>query len=192
MAFSLAKSTLFSNPTFYFPKNGIRTFGFRVPFSSFSTSSPFLAVDGVHGHKKRQSSVVVSALELGGVKISKDEIVRDDPSNNIPDTIFAKLGMQLHRRNQHPLGILKNAIYDYFDTNYPDKFDKFDDLCPIVSVRQVSSIMLRNHFLQCSCFCCCNYLLPVLELCSFLVPLSSFYFHIAGINSCFFPSSDRY
>ncbi|KAL3351951.1 hypothetical protein AABB24_020178 [Solanum stoloniferum] len=44
--------------------------------------------------------------------------------------------MQLHRRNQHPLGILKNAIYDYFDTNYPDKFDKFDDLCPIVSVRQ--------------------------------------------------------
>lgn len=108
------------------------------------------------------------------------------------NTIFAKLGMQLHRRNQYPLGILKNAIYDYFDTNYPDKFDKFDDLCPIVSVRQVSSIMLRNHFLQCSCFCCCNYLLPVLELCSFLVPLSSFYFHIAGINSCFFPSSDRY
>lgn len=74
------------------------------------------------------------------------EIVRDDPTNNIPDTIFAKLGMQLHRRNQHPLGILKNAIYDYFDTNYPDKFDKFDDLCPIVSIRQVGAKRLRKHF----------------------------------------------
>ncbi|XP_022847506.1 phenylalanine--tRNA ligase, chloroplastic/mitochondrial-like [Olea europaea var. sylvestris] len=61
------------------------------------------------------------------------EIVRDDPTKNVPDSIFSKLGMQLHRRDQHPLGILKNAIYDYFDTNYPNKFDKFDDLCPVVS-----------------------------------------------------------
>ncbi|XP_057428334.1 phenylalanine--tRNA ligase, chloroplastic/mitochondrial-like isoform X1 [Lotus japonicus] len=44
--------------------------------------------------------------------------------------------MQLHRRDQHPLGILKNAIYEYFDTNYSDKFNKFDDLCPLVSVKQ--------------------------------------------------------
>lgn len=65
------------------------------------------------------------------------DIVRDDPTNNVPDTIFTKLGMQLHKRNQHPIGILKNAIYEYFDSNYPNKFNKFDDLCPIVSVKQV-------------------------------------------------------
>lgn len=65
------------------------------------------------------------------------EIVRDDPTNNVPDTIFSKLGMQLHRMDQHPIGILKNAIYDYFDTNYPNKFDKFDNLFPVVSVKQV-------------------------------------------------------
>lgn len=65
------------------------------------------------------------------------DVVRDDPTNNVPDSIFGKLGMQLHRRNQHPLGILKNAIYEYFDTTYPNKFDKFDDLCPIVTVKQV-------------------------------------------------------
>lgn len=65
------------------------------------------------------------------------DVLRDDPTNNVPDTIFAKLGMQLHRRDQHPLGILKNAIYDYFDTNYSNKFDKFDDLCPLVSVKEV-------------------------------------------------------
>lgn len=65
------------------------------------------------------------------------EIVKDDPTNNVPDSIFSKLGLQLHRRNNHPLGILKNAIFDYFDTNYPNKFAKFDNLCPIVPVKAV-------------------------------------------------------
>jgi len=65
------------------------------------------------------------------------DVVRDDPTNNVPDNIFSKLGVQLHRRDQHPLGILKNAIYEYFDTNCSNKFEKFDDLCPIVSVKEV-------------------------------------------------------
>lgn len=65
------------------------------------------------------------------------DVVRDDPTNNVPDTVFSKLGMQLHRRDQHPIGILKNAIYEYFDTSYSNKFDKFDNLCPIVTVKQV-------------------------------------------------------
>lgn len=64
--------------------------------------------------------------------------MRDDPTNNVPDNIFSKLGMQLHRRDNHPLGILKNEIYNYFDTNYSNKFIKFDDLSPIVSVKEVS------------------------------------------------------
>lgn len=75
--------------------------------------------------------------------------MRDDPTNNVPDNIFSKLGMQLHRRNNHPLGILKNEIYNYFDTNYSTKFDKFDDLSPIVSVKEVSfsnsSIIIRGN-----------------------------------------------
>lgn len=69
------------------------------------------------------------------------EVVRDDPTNNVPDSIFAKLGMQLHRRDQHPIGILKNAIFDYFDSSYPTKFAKFDNLCPIVSVKAVSQLV---------------------------------------------------
>lgn len=64
--------------------------------------------------------------------------MKDDPTNNVPDNIFSKLGMQLHRRDNHPLGILKNEIYNYFDTNYSNKFNKFDDLSPIVSVKEVS------------------------------------------------------
>lgn len=62
----------------------------------------------------------------------------DDPTNNVPDSIFSKLGMQLHRRDKHPIGILKNAIYDYFDSNYAKKFEKFEDLSPIVTTKQVS------------------------------------------------------
>lgn len=66
----------------------------------------------------------------------------NDPTNNIPDSIFAKLGMQLHRRENHPLGILKDAIYGYFDDNFGGKFVKFDDLCPIVSVKEVSFLSM--------------------------------------------------
>ncbi|ONM38428.1 Phenylalanine--tRNA ligase chloroplastic/mitochondrial [Zea mays] len=79
-----------------------------------------------------------SAVEVGGVKIAREDVVKeDDPTNNVPDTIFAKIGLQLHRRENHPLGILKNTIYDYFDKNFTGQFDKFDDLCPLVSVKQI-------------------------------------------------------
>ncbi|THF99486.1 hypothetical protein TEA_016358 [Camellia sinensis var. sinensis] len=70
-----------------------------------------------------------------GLKFYSLDVVRDDPTNNVPDSIFSKLGMQLHRRDHHPIGILKNAIYNYFDTTYSGKFDKFDNLFPIVSVK---------------------------------------------------------
>ncbi|CAL5370740.1 unnamed protein product [Camellia sinensis] len=69
----------------------------------------------------------------------KADVVRDYSTNNVPDSIVIKLGMRLHRRDQHPIGILKNAIYSYFDTMYSNKLDKFDDLCPIVSVKQLWS-----------------------------------------------------
>lgn len=54
----------------------------------------------------------------------------------MPDTIYSKIGLQLHRRDNHPLGILKNTIYDYFDKSFPSQFVKFDDLCPLVSTKQ--------------------------------------------------------
>lgn len=90
-------------------------------------------------------------------------MVRDDPTNNVPDPIFSRLGMQLHRRDQHPIGILKNAIYEYFDTSYSNTFDKFDNLCPIVSVKQVfmQIVIMFHHKLHVydgSLFSwCCSY-----------------------------------
>ncbi|XP_057515524.1 phenylalanine--tRNA ligase, chloroplastic/mitochondrial-like [Amaranthus tricolor] len=125
-AIPFANSTIFSKTSIFLRRNlvGVSTFS-----TTFSVSSDKLRT------KKWRQSVIASTVELGNIKISKEDVVRDDPTNNVPDAIFTKLGMQLHRRDQHPLGILKNAIYDYFDANYSNKFEKFEDLCPIVSVK---------------------------------------------------------
>ncbi|PWA71901.1 Aminoacyl-tRNA synthetase, class II [Artemisia annua] len=100
--------------------------------NGFNSLLPFI-------HRRHKTLAAAAAtdslLELGGVKISKQDVVKDEPTNNVPDLIFTKLGLQLHRRDNHPLGILKNAIYEYFDTNYNNQFQKFDDLCPIVTTK---------------------------------------------------------
>ncbi|GLT93393.1 hypothetical protein SLE2022_111880 [Rubroshorea leprosula] len=127
-AVSVAHSALFCRTSLFQHRNGFKCFTFSIPFSTAAASTLPMT--------KKWTRPVASAVELGGVKLARDDVVRDDPTNNVPDTIFSKLGMQLHKRDQHPLGILKNAIYEYFDTNYQNKFDKFDDLCPIVSVQQ--------------------------------------------------------
>ncbi|KAH7432482.1 hypothetical protein KP509_07G024500 [Ceratopteris richardii] len=76
-----------------------------------------------------------STIQAGGITISREDVVKeDDPTNNVPDTVFSKLGLHLHRRDDHPLGILKNEIYKYFDEKFSGKYQKFDDLSPIVSV----------------------------------------------------------
>ncbi|KAJ7943019.1 phenylalanine--tRNA ligase, chloroplastic/mitochondrial [Quillaja saponaria] len=131
MAMSFTQATLFSRTSLFLRSNGLRSFTLSLPFSSSSA----LPTDKFRRKKCRQP--VVSAVEIGGVKVGREDVVRDDPTNNVPDSNFLKLGMQLHKRNNHPLGILRNAIYEYFDTNYSNKFEKFDDLCPIVSVKEV-------------------------------------------------------
>ncbi|XP_043696687.1 phenylalanine--tRNA ligase, chloroplastic/mitochondrial-like [Telopea speciosissima] len=132
MAISLAHST-FCKSSLLFHRACVRSY-ILTPLASASTSSSAHSAIKPQHQKWRQP--VASVVEIGGVKIVKDDVVRDDPTNNVPDTIFSKLGMQLHRRNHHPIGILKNAIYNYFDINYSGKFEKFDDLCPIVSAKQ--------------------------------------------------------
>lgn len=76
-----------------------------------------------------------------------DVVKEDDPSNNVSDSIFEKIGVQLHNKADHPLGILKNTIYNYFDRVYGNKFNKFDDLFPIVSVKAVG-LLGSSRFLS--------------------------------------------
>uniref|UniRef100_A0A7N0TAN2 phenylalanine--tRNA ligase n=1 Tax=Kalanchoe fedtschenkoi TaxID=63787 RepID=A0A7N0TAN2_KALFE len=122
-SFILARQAAFVN------RNGLlKTFAL-----SFSTSA--IPLSDIKSRRQKWRQPVASAVEIGGVKIAREDVVKDDPTNNVPDSIFTKLGMQLHMRDQHPLGIIKNAIYDYFDTNYDNKFEKFDNLCPLVSTK---------------------------------------------------------
>ncbi|RLN00882.1 hypothetical protein C2845_PM06G30320 [Panicum miliaceum] len=106
----------------------------RILLARFFPAAP--APAGARG-LRTSAAAAAAAVEVGGVKIARDDVVKeDDPTNNVPDTIFSKIGLQLHRRDNHPLGILKNTIYDYFDKNFARQSDKFDDLCPLVSVKQ--------------------------------------------------------
>ena len=59
------------------------------------------------------------------------------PFNNVTENIFAKIGANLHRRPDHPICIIKEAIYAFFDERCPGVFTKFDDLHPVVSARAV-------------------------------------------------------
>lgn len=61
------------------------------------------------------------------------EVITEDPANNVTENIFNKIGVNLHRRPAHPLNNIKDAIYEYFDSNGKKPFDKFEDLYPIVS-----------------------------------------------------------
>ena len=53
--------------------------------------------------------------------------------SNIPTSIGNKLGVNLHRKHNHPISLVKHRIYEYFDTT-KYSFDKFDELSPIVSI----------------------------------------------------------
>jgi phenylalanyl-tRNA synthetase alpha chain len=56
----------------------------------------------------------------------KDEIITGEPSNNITDYIYEKIGVNLHHQPNHPIGIIKQAIYDYFEAKSPGTFSKLD------------------------------------------------------------------
>uniref|UniRef100_A0A0E0MN62 phenylalanine--tRNA ligase n=1 Tax=Oryza punctata TaxID=4537 RepID=A0A0E0MN62_ORYPU len=104
----------------------------RLPLPRFLPSAPLRA-----RALRTSAAAAAAAVEVGGVKIAREDVVKEgDPTNNVPDTIYSKIGLQLHRRDNHPLGILKNTIYDYFDKNFSGQFNKFDDLCPLVSLKQ--------------------------------------------------------
>jgi phenylalanyl-tRNA synthetase alpha chain len=48
-------------------------------------------------------------------KPPRDQVLTQDPSNNVTEYIYDKMGANLHMRADHPLGIIKAAIYSYFD-----------------------------------------------------------------------------
>lgn len=55
--------------------------------------------------------------------------------SNIPDSIKLKIGKNLHKKENHPIYIIKNIIYNYFrNKNNGYNFEFFEDFDPYVSI----------------------------------------------------------
>ncbi|KAI3438380.1 hypothetical protein D9Q98_000812 [Chlorella vulgaris] len=83
--------------------------------------------------RQLSSSTVAQCAAAAPSVLSRADVITDHPFNNITDTIFQKIGVNLHQQPGHPIGIIKGAIHDYFDSHHPTTFTKFDDLAPIVA-----------------------------------------------------------
>ena len=64
-----------------------------------------------------------------------------DEYSNIRPMIASKIGRNLHLQTNHPIEIVKRMIYEYFDT-LDRKFDRFDELSPVVSVEDNFDLLL--------------------------------------------------
>jgi len=83
---------------------------------------------------------LLTASASAAALVTREEVITDHPSNNISDIIFQKIGTNLHQRPDHPLGIIKSAIADYFEIERPGVFKTFDDMYPVVSAKAVSTL----------------------------------------------------
>jgi phenylalanyl-tRNA synthetase alpha chain len=64
---------------------------------------------------------------------------RQNSFSNIPLSIKNKIDRKLHNLDNHPISIIKNHIYKYFD-----KFMKYDNLDPVVTVENNFDLLLIN------------------------------------------------
>jgi len=72
---------------------------------------------------------------------------KGDKHFNIPQHVEEKVGVQLHKRPNHPINTIKTLIHDYFNTTYATmpggrKLDVFEDISPIVNHRQCFDSLL--------------------------------------------------
>lgn len=67
--------------------------------------------------------------------------IRLSASSNVPASVLSRVGMNLHRRENHPLCIVKERLSGWlqssaYDREHSSSFALFDQLAPVVSVTQ--------------------------------------------------------
>lgn len=68
--------------------------------------------------------------------VRREDVITGKPGNNVSDHVFKRMGVNLHLREDHPLAIIKAAIYEYMDkAQAGTTYRHFDDLYPIVSAQ---------------------------------------------------------
>ncbi|CAG9463419.1 unnamed protein product [Pedinophyceae sp. YPF-701] len=93
------------------------------------SSQPIHTVNGARASGRVQASAVSEA------PVQKDEVITGKPDCNVTESIFDRIGTDLHRKPDHPLGIIKGVIYDFFEQKHPGMFNTFDSLRPVVSAK---------------------------------------------------------
>lgn len=76
-----------------------------------------------------------AAARPGPAAPARDAVLTDDAANNVSEYIYSKMGINLHHQPSHPIGIIKQAIYDYLTAKHPGIFTTHDGLYPVVSCK---------------------------------------------------------
>eukprot|EP00230_Micromonas_polaris_P013431 CAMPEP_0197127270 /NCGR_PEP_ID=MMETSP1390-20130617/11678_1 /TAXON_ID=38833 /ORGANISM="Micromonas sp., Strain CCMP2099" /LENGTH=422 /DNA_ID=CAMNT_0042569539 /DNA_START=14 /DNA_END=1282 /DNA_ORIENTATION=+ len=109
-----------------------------MAMSALRMASVFGLRSGFSGSRGRVAptvrTVITRATVAEPVVVKREDVITGDKSNNVTDHIFEKIGYNLHKRADHPLGIIKAAIEEYFDETFgKDTFTSFDDMYPVVT-----------------------------------------------------------
>jgi phenylalanyl-tRNA synthetase alpha chain len=78
---------------------------------------------------RTRSPQMVSTLE------KQSRFINDNVGNNIPPSIINYIGRDLHLNPNHPLGIIKKKIEDYFNSLDGPNFEAVDALDPLVKAQ---------------------------------------------------------
>ena len=86
---------------------------------------------------------VLSAPRAARTLSTLPSISNDHPRNNVPENVAAKVGKGLLHTPNHPLQIIKNAIFGHF----PSDWKLYDDFGPVVTAEQCFDDLLvpKDH-----------------------------------------------
>ena len=98
-----------------------------VPATSFRSSS--------NANSNKLFSSTATSTEDSSTYADADRYMNDHPNNNIPPHIAALVGRGLHTKENHPIGIVRAKIQDYFST-LDQEYKIFDAEDPIVTCTQ--------------------------------------------------------
>eukprot|EP00953_Heterococcus_sp_UTEX-ZZ885_P039136 20079-Heterococcus_DN1.PRE.1 len=92
-------------------------------------------------HQRSRAGFPLTALSTHAAQSASTitpPLLSDHPNNNVPASVAAKVGRNLHKQPDHPLNIIKTRIEDFFKEtpvlhNKP-QFEVYDSLPPVVKI----------------------------------------------------------
>ena len=89
---------------------------------------------------RHSNKIFATQAATSSTPLVREEIITDDPMNNVTDNIFSKIGINLHQKPGHPLCTIKTAIHDYFTQVTPPPPKQTPEDLPLAGLRSVSDV----------------------------------------------------